>query len=67
MVANKVNFHVFEIHTLNADWYCWKSVSIFPKLHEIAILNAVRVDRDDAWKKYPFPCFFLLTDDNMFN
>ena len=55
MVANKVNFHVFEIHTLNADLCCWKVYLFLPKLHEIAILNAVCADRDDAWKKYPFP------------
>ena len=66
MTVNKVNVHVFQYYSLR------KYIPFFfTKLHEIAILNAVRrADHDDAWKKVPFPAFFfffLLADDNIFN
>ncbi len=37
--STTVEFHVFEIHTLNADMRLLKSIPFFPRFHEIDILN----------------------------
>ena len=67
MVVNKVSFYVFEIHTLNANLYCWIKYTFFPKI----ALNwySKRSPRGPrrCVEKVPFPAFFLLVDDNMFN
>ncbi len=42
-----VEFHVFEIHTLNDDLRLLKSIPFFPRFHEIDI-KAVRADHDDV-------------------
>ena len=50
--STTVEFHAFEIHTLNDDMRLQvKSISFFPRFHEIDILNAVRADSDDAQKR----------------
>ena len=50
--STSVEFHAFEICTLNADMRLLKSIPLFPRFHEIDILNATMC------KKVPFPTFF---------
>ena len=46
--STTVEFHVFEIHTLNANMRLLKSIPFFPRFHEIYTLNVIRADCDDA-------------------
>ncbi len=46
--STTVEFHAFEIHTLNEDMRLLKSIPFFPRFHEIDILNEVREDRNDV-------------------
>ena len=67
MVANKVSFHVFEIHTLNADLYCWKGVQVNKNFKKKKRENKIALNcypkcgprrPRRCVKKVPFPAFF---------